>query len=137
MDTDALKRSMLQNAREITRLQCRIHETFKLREKDGASYKAWEAACWEAHSKYNKLAFPGGSEGAVERILNGDSDSIEAALCFLELRPYFFRSGYMYQIFLRKMKRAALTQNQSERFKAVLARVEEWRRRKSLARNGA
>jgi hypothetical protein len=134
MNTDALKREILENAREVTRLHRRIHETFEMRGKNRASRDAWEAACAEFHSRYNKLAFPGGYEGAETRIVDGDPCSIEAALCFLELRPYFFRSGYMYQSLLRKMKRAVLTQEQSERFKAVLVRVEEWRHRKALAR---
>jgi hypothetical protein len=134
MNTDALKRKILENTREVTRLDRRIHETFEMRGKNRASRDAWVAACAEFHSKYNELAFPGGYKGAEVRIMDGDPYSIEAALCFLELRPYFFRSGYMYQSLLRKMKRAVLTQEQSERFKAVLVRVEEWRRRKVLAR---
>ena len=133
MDTDALKREILKNAREVTRLHRRVHETFEARGRNRASHDAWSAACAEFHSQYNKLAFPGGYEGAETRIVDGEPCSIEAALCFLELRPYFFRSGYMYKSLLRKMKRAVLTQEQLERLAVVLARAEEWRRRKAAA----
>lgn len=111
----------------------RVHETVKTRGRDQASHDEWAAACAEFHSRYNELAFPGGYEGAEARIAEGDRYTIEAALCFLESRPYFFRSGYMRQRLLRKMKRAAFTREESERFHAVLGRVEEWRRRNAAA----
>jgi hypothetical protein len=132
MNTDALKQEILSNAREVARLHRRIHETFAVREKNQASHDAWVAACAEFHSRFNELAFPGGERDAAARIAKGEPYAVEAALCFLELRPYFFRSGYMYQSFLRKMKHAALTKEQSERFNAVLVRAKEWQRQKVL-----
>lgn len=133
MDSEALKRQILANGREIERLRARIDETFRTRDASRAARDAWTVACKEFHSRYNELAFPGGYEGAEGRILAGDPYTVEAALCFLELRPYFFRSGYMYQSLLRKMKRAAVTKQQSERMEVVLSRVEEWKRRKAVA----
>jgi hypothetical protein len=75
------------------------------------------------HARYDLLAFPGGyaSREVRARILNGDFAAIEAAICFLEVRPYFFRSGYMFKDLLRALKRAPLTQ---EERMAVLLR---WR----------
>jgi hypothetical protein len=133
MDTEALKRQILENGREIERLRARIDETFRTRGIGRGANDAWSKACGEFNSRYNDLAFPGGYEGAEKRIQAGDPYTIEAALCFLELRPYFFRSGYMYQSLLRKMKRAPFTKSQWERMEIVLRRVEEWRRRKAGA----
>jgi hypothetical protein len=56
---------------------------------------------------------------------------MEAAVCFLEVRPYFFRSGYMFKDILRKCKRAPLSREQSARLEAVMAGLAEWRRRKN------
>lgn len=131
MDTAGLKREILANAEEVVRLHSRIHETFKARGTSRAAHDAWAEACKEFHARYDNLAFPGGYAGAEARIEAGDAFAIEAALCFLELRPYFFRSGYMFQSLLRKMKRAAVTKQQSERMGIVLQRLAEWRSRKA------
>ena len=131
MDTERLKREILVGAQEASRLHARIHNTFKTRGNSSRDRDTWLAACKEFHSRYNELAFPGGYEGAEARIVAGDPQTIEVALCFLELRPYFFRSGYMYQSLLRNMKRAAVTQDQAERLQVVLERLNEWRMRKA------
>ena len=52
---------------------------------------------------------------------------VEAALVFLELRPFFFRSGYMRQKLLRLLKHAPLSSPQSKRFAAVLEAQRQWR----------
>ena len=93
---------ILRNADSINRLRDKIQETFELRDKNEHSNKEWRKACSEFHEKYSDLAFPGGLDGAYERILHGDQKAMEAAICFVECRPYFFRSGYMFKDILRK-----------------------------------
>ena len=92
----------------------------KYRDKSEHKYKEWQRACEEFHSRYDSLAFPGGFEGAFERIIGGDNKAMEAALCFVECRPYFFRSGYMFKDILRKLKRAPLDVEQTMRLNQVL-----------------
>jgi hypothetical protein len=122
-----LKAAIERHAAELTRLHERVHETAELRRKDG---DAWRQACEEFRTRYDTLSFPGGYQGAGARILAADAGTIEAALCFLELRPYFFRSGYMYGALKRKLKRAALDPTQWERLHAVLERDAAWRAKK-------
>ena len=105
--------------KRINILHSRIHETFKSRDKNEHKYREWQAACKEFHSSYGALAFPGGLEGAYDRILNGEPHAIEAALCFIEVRPYFFRSGYMYKDLLRKLAKAPLKNGDLARYKTV------------------
>ncbi len=62
-----------------------------------------------------------------DRILAGDSEAIEAALCFVELRPYFFRSGYMFKALLPKLKRAPLSATEAARLQTVLSAYDAWR----------
>jgi hypothetical protein len=132
MSRDAdLKAKIRRNAAEIVRLHARIHETVRHRDKDAASRDEWKRACAAFHGKFDALAFPDGYQNAAERIRAGDPHAIEAALCFLELRPYFFRSGYMYQALLRKTKRAALSAAQADRLKAILDRDAAWRANKA------
>jgi hypothetical protein len=124
---------IMANAEEITRLHKRIHETLRHRYKSKEQTERWETACKEFHARYDLLAFPGGYSTAKARIIAGDSVAIEAALCFVECRPYFFRSGYMFKEFLPKLKRADLSQSQSERLKGVLLAYDAWKATKRAA----
>jgi hypothetical protein len=94
---------ILRNARRVNELKARIDETVKFRDKNEHKRKEWQNACYDFHKEYNSLAFPGGYEGALERLLDGDPKTMEAAICFLEARPYFFRSGYMFTEVSRKV----------------------------------
>ncbi len=115
------------NAARINQLKERIDETVKHRDKSEEQRKEWQEACAEFHAQYNSLAFPGGLEGAYDRIVAGEPDAVEAALCFLECRPYFFRSGYMFKDVLRKTKRAPLNPTQQARLDAVLVAYDKYR----------
>jgi hypothetical protein len=131
MDSDRIRQTIRDNAAEIVRLHTRIHETYALRRLSPEKWSEWEYACAEFHGRIDSLGFPGGFEGAFERILAGDPTAMEAAVCFLEVRPCFFRSGYMFKDILRKCKRAPLSREQSARLEAVMAGLAEWRRRKN------
>lgn len=113
MRSEAIKTNILTNSEEIRKLHRRIHETFRDRDKSREQYELWERACEEFHARYDVLAFPGGYSTAAERMAQADAEAIESALCFVELRPYFFRSGYMFKTLLRKLKRASLNEKQA------------------------
>ena len=134
--SDHLKLLIQSNAEEITRLHSRVHETFTQRDRSPDKRREWERAREILHSRYNELAFPGGFEGALDRIVAGDPESMEAAICFLELRPYFFRSGYMFESILRKTKRAPLSQEQVARLQHVIQALAAWRSKRATP-NGA
>jgi hypothetical protein len=129
-DTARLKRQILEGAAEIVRLKARIKETYRDRSKSPAKRSEWEQACAEFHRLYTGLAFPGGYEGALERILTADPETMEAAICFLECRPYFFRSGYMFKDILRKCRRAPLSPDQAARLAIINQKLAEWRKSK-------
>jgi hypothetical protein len=106
-------------------------ETYAQRSKSSEKMQEWKQACAEFHSRYAGLAFPGGYQGNVfDRILSGDPQAMETAVCFLEVRPYFFRSGYMFKDILRKCRRAPLTAEQAARLKVIEEKLEQWRQRK-------
>ena len=110
-----------ENARRVTELHERIHETVKRRDSSPEARAEWSKACAEFHSQYDALAFPGGYSAALEKIQAGDSRAIEDALAFLEVRPYFFRSQYIRTKLTRLLKHAQLTARQAERFQTALA----------------
>jgi hypothetical protein len=126
-DTARLKRQILENTAEIVRLNARIKETLPDRGTSPAKRREWEQACAEFHQRYAGLAFPGGYGGALERITSGDPETMEAAICFLECRPYFFRSGYMFKDILRKCRQAPLSPRQAARLKVMEQKLAEWR----------
>jgi hypothetical protein len=132
-DTARLKRTILENTTELVRLHRRVHEALPGRGNLQGRRK-WEQACAEWHARYTGLAFPGGYEGVLERILAGDPETMEAAICFLECRPYFFRSGYMFKDILRKCRRAPLLPDQAARLAIIDEKLVEWRKRKPAKR---
>jgi hypothetical protein len=109
-----------ENAKRVTELHNRVHETFKRRDSSPEARAEWSRACEEFHSKYDALAFPGGYEAGLQKIQTGDAGAIQDALAFLEVRPYFFRSQYMRTKLTRLLKHAQLTARQIERFQKVL-----------------
>ena len=112
-------------------MHARVRETFAER---GRRPEAWKDACAAFHASYDALAFPGGYQGALERLLAGDPATMEAAIVFLELRPYFFRSGYMHKKILRYARRAPLAKAQAQRLRTVEARLAQWRERRLAKR---
>jgi len=137
MEAADIKALMLRNAEEVNRLNALIHETVRHRDKGPKQRAEWERACREFHERYDELAFPGTYSAALEKLAAGNPEIHEPVLCFLECRPYFFRSGYMFNRLLRKMKRAPLSVDQKTRLDGVLRRAEEWRRQKEGARHEA
>ena len=106
------------NAQQIRDLHDRINQTFS-EKPHGPEHKR---ACEEFHSRYDSLAFPGGYEAGLQKISEGDASTLDAALNFLEVQPYFFRSQYMRTKLIRLLKKANLTKPQETRFNNVLKR---------------
>ena len=125
-----LKRQIERNASEILRLHNRIHETFLERGKSSEHASVWKQACRDFHDNYQSLAFPGGPYDARHRMRAGDNEAIEYALAFLEVRPYFFRSGYMYQEFMRVLRNCPLSDSQGARYAIMRQKYIEYRKNK-------
>jgi hypothetical protein len=122
------------NAQRVREMHALILATF-MKRSTPAGRDVWERACAEFHASYDTLAFPGGYESGLRRISEGDAEAIEAALVFLELRPYFFRSGYMREKLLRRLKHVPFNHSQAQRFAAVLEAQRRWRAKAHLERS--
>ena len=57
----------------------------------------------------------------------GDDEAIDWALSFVEIRPYFFRSGYMYRDLVRRLKRTSFDDARRARWNAFHERYRRWR----------
>jgi hypothetical protein len=131
---NALHERIKENAAEINRLHECLHEAFKLRNENSDAMQKWSEAAAELHARYEQLALPGGPfPNFLERVAAGDPEMAEVALCFLEVRPYFFRSGYMWKDMLRKCKRAPLLGKQAERRDRLVKAFLDWRHVRRLS----
>jgi hypothetical protein len=128
LERDRLREQMIENAAEINRLRQQIDEAFEHCSDGDASLKEWHTACRELRDRYSQLCLPGGwDEGFNDRLKSGDSRAVEVALCFLEVRPYFVRSGYMWKELLRKCRRVPMSGEQAERFSTLLKKHDDWK----------
>jgi hypothetical protein len=138
METDFV-RTITRNAEEVRELHDRIYSTLRYRHESPAKLEEWEQACRDFHGNYDRLAFPGGyttnpKGTALSRLVAGDEYTMEAAICFLEIRPYFFRSGYMFKDILRKAKKAPLSEDQARRLQIVIENWKAWKQSKRQSR---
>ena len=106
---------ILDNCIEINRLKKNIDSTFNVKNKKNE----WREACAEFHENYNQLCFWNGVSDYRTEIRNGNQDAIEYYITFIELRPYFFRSGYIYQDLIRVLRNVKLSKSHRARFERV------------------
>jgi hypothetical protein len=131
---ERLRTQLIENAAEINRLDRRIHETFQLRDQSSAHSDAHSKAADDFHKNYSRLCLPGGPySDFYARLRAGDPQMMEVALCFLEVRPYFFRSGYHWKAILQKCKHSPKSPEQAERFRLLFERYTIWRAQRVLA----
>ena len=108
------------NSERIKQRHASVHDAAKDRQsREG--YKKWRSACDEFRAQYDSLAFPGGYSSGLDRLKINDPEAIDAALAFIELRPYFFRSQYIRTRLLRALKKIQLTEEQALRLKIASA----------------
>jgi hypothetical protein len=95
----------------------RIHQTCQRRHVDQPSQEAWRQACEAFHAFRSSLdpLF----ERAFQEITYCDKALIEFVICFLEVDPRFFRSGYIKQVILTRLKRSVLCEHDQRRLRGV------------------
>jgi len=112
------------NAAKLKELHDAIYAALKRRSESPACRAVWQEACRRFHSEYDSLAFPGGLDKAFSQLKAGDPTTIEMVVRFLEADPYFFRSGYHKEYFIKHLCRNPLSDDQKERLRQIiLARI--------------
>jgi hypothetical protein len=107
-----------ENTKEIVRLHKRIHENFRVKNKEDE----WKSACKEYHERFNELCYWNGIYDYRAEIRAGNLDATEHAICFIEIRPYFPNSGYIFKDLMRVLKSIELNTDQQARFERVNTR---------------
>ena len=108
------------NAAELERLQKAMHDASRLRSEGPQQVEKWHEAARAFHAAYDRLAFPGGITKEFELLQNGDAQAIEMAVRFLEADPWYFRSGYHKETFLRALRKQLLSDDQCARLRRVI-----------------
>jgi len=106
-------------AAKLEALHAAIDRTVVDRDKNDEARRAWDSAC-EAFHTYRSRMDPY-LERACDEERYADSDLLEFAVAFLEVDPWFFRSGYLKQILLTRLKRSDLSEPLRQRLRRVLA----------------
>ncbi len=116
---------------EIHRLHLAVHSTFASRHKGRRELEAWERACAAFHGYDNELLRLW--DPVVLHEIRGQSGAWRnAALCFLEVDPWFFRAGYLKEKLCHLLKQAQLTPREKQRIQGVLLHVTRGRFRREF-----
>jgi hypothetical protein len=114
------------NAARIVELHEALHLAFRDRDMSSHHWALWEEAGLRFRKSYDGLAFPGGLIRQQDRLKRLDPEAVELAVQFLEANPWFFRSGYIKEGFIRVLKRIPLSEDQQSRLRrALLAMVDQ------------
>ena len=119
----ALSRSHITDAasREKT-LHERINQTFRRRGEGKKEYEAWSRACeeWRSHSSPLDVFW---SDGFIKKLRKGDREAVEASILFLEVDPFYHRSGYLKEKLIRCLRAEILTERDKVRLRSVVWNV--------------
>lgn len=120
MSRSYFTRLIAEEGARLGELQAQVHRTFLHRDLDAKSHLEWERACAAFESYGSRL------DPLVERVCKYKTvrytkkNLLEFVVCFLEVDPWFYSSGYLKQIFLRRLKRSDLDEAIKGRLRMVL-----------------
>ena len=103
---------------KLGELHAQVHRTFLHRSRDAKSRLEWERACDAFHSYVSRLGPY--IERACKKDRYANRNLLEFVVCFLEIDPWFYSSGYLKQIFLTRLKRSDFDEATKERLRRVL-----------------
>jgi len=103
---------------KLDELHAAIRRTAVDRDRGPHSRREWAAACAAFHSYVSPLDRY--FEQACEQARYSHAELLEFAIRFLELDPWFFRSGYLKQILITRLKRSDLSESARERLRRVV-----------------
>ena len=106
-------------AEEVGIADALIDATVPHRDRSEADREAWRAACDRAHLAWDALYSPDFTQ--LRRAMSkGDPEAIEAAMVYLEVDPWVFRSGYYKQKVIERLARAPRSSLDQERLEGII-----------------
>ena len=121
-------KSQIKTSEEILfRLYKRFKSTVEHRDSSKEAEQEWSKALTLFNEKYRQLSFLNGTTNYRLELRAGNKEAIEYAICFLEVRPYYHRSGYMWIDLLRVLKNCNLSKTQRKRYETVRQRYKAFK----------
>lgn len=93
----------------------------------------WKNACLDFHQTELATDFLWSHETQLS-IRRGNRKAIDDALLFLEVDPWYFRSGYLKEMLIDSLKRAPLTKDDKARIRNIIISVAGGRNRREFRR---
>ncbi len=121
-DPDAGLEAWGQAANRAGREMLAAYDNHLFHKSDPLSDTALGSA-WELFGRTLEYAYPAGFWEGMEDLLAGNPVDLEPFIRFLEVDPFFFRSGYAKADALRGLKRAPLSADQIRRLQEVILHV--------------
>ncbi len=111
--------ALLKRAELLNTASAEVHATYARAHESVAGQHAWKEATvrWRAA---RAAMYPDGFLADLRALRNGDLNTVDPALAFLERDPWCFRSGYVKADLMRYIARIELTAQQRERVELVL-----------------
>jgi hypothetical protein len=123
--------SIRKNEIIINRLHKTMHSANEQKNKSIAHLEAWKATCREFHENYSRLIYLFQFSDYRVELRGGNTEAIEYAISFIEVRPYFFRSGYLYKDLIRVLRSCPLNKSHRERYQIISERYKEYQQQKN------
>ncbi len=114
-----MKDRINREANKIRELYEKVRSTYAHRDTDGLAYLEWQKVCEKFHC-YRSSIDEYFERDALARLAEGSPSHVEFAITFLELDPWFFRSGYIKEDFIHRLKRVDLDDMQRKRVLRIL-----------------
>lgn len=115
-----MKQSAVNYPSAIKEAHENVDKTFKLREQDRTSWKIWLDACRRFRDLFTAAHLDSSFYPNEDALRIGEEAAVEVAIKYLELDPYYFRSGYSKERILRILKKLELSKKQQDRLRNVI-----------------
>ena len=122
------REQIIEAERRAKELHSRVKETFTERSREPAAESNWRDACavWHSSEFATDILW---SDGFMARLRDSQREAVSDAILFLEVDPWYFRSGYLKARLIRGLKRAKLTERDKLRLRNVIWNVARGRNR--------
>lgn len=127
------REQILEAERVENRHRDRIHEAVADRDKSREAFEVWRKVCQEWHDSTLPTDYLWTAETQL-RLTEGDRETIDDVLLFLEVDPWFFRSGYLKELLLDNLRQAPLTADDKARLREVILHVAGGKNRREFKR---